>query len=212
MKTYVCHKTVKAGKIEAIEPDTLSGPGDVCIWVNGVTKAIDLPGAWVNKHKPEIGGYLVEDEDGYKSYSPAKPFEGGHHALASIYPGIEEFPPDNDALSRAAIINIVSKHLHRVAKSKGWHDGELNRDLFISNQVANIHGEVSELWEAFRAGKLDEECDKNIGLTCLEEELADIIIRACDTAWRLGVNIGYAVVRKSAYNETRPHRHGGKKA
>lgn len=49
-------------------------------------------------------------------------------------------------------------------------------------------------------------------LTCAEEELADIIIRAMDTAKRLGVNIGRAIAVKHAFNATRPHRHGGKAA
>jgi len=33
------------------------------------------------KHKPEVGGYFVQYEDGYKSYSPAKAFEEGYTRL-----------------------------------------------------------------------------------------------------------------------------------
>jgi NTP pyrophosphatase (non-canonical NTP hydrolase) len=49
-------------------------------------------------------------------------------------------------------------------------------------------------------------------LTCIEEELADIIIRTLDTAQAFGVDIDRAVTAKMAYNATRPHRHGGKLA
>lgn len=86
--------------------------------------------------------------------------------------------------------------------------------------VSNEHGEVSELWEAFRAGKLHEPCDKvekmrSMGLpalTCAEEELADIIIRALDTSRALGIDIGRAITTKHLYNVSRPHLHGGKLA
>lgn len=86
--------------------------------------------------------------------------------------------------------------------------------------VANLHGEVSELWEAFRKGEIHKPCKKakEMGamglpaLTCAEEEIADIIIRALDTAQAFGINAAQAVAAKHAYNTTRPHRHGGKLA
>ena len=86
--------------------------------------------------------------------------------------------------------------------------------------VANEHSETTELWEAFRMGRLHERCDKAdkmlaLGLpplTCAEEEIADIIIRALDTARALGVDVGRAVLTKHAYNVTRPPMHGGKRA
>jgi hypothetical protein len=46
----------------------------------------------------------------------------------------------------------------------------------------------------------------------MEEELADIIIRAMDTACVFGLDIGNAVKLKHEYNKTRPHKHGGKLA
>lgn len=36
---------------------------------------------YLRKHKPEVGGYYVVYEDGYKSFSPAKAFEEGYTRL-----------------------------------------------------------------------------------------------------------------------------------
>lgn len=33
---------------------------------------------YLSKHKPEVGGYYVVYDDGYKSWSPAKAFEEGY--------------------------------------------------------------------------------------------------------------------------------------
>jgi len=49
-------------------------------------------------------------------------------------------------------------------------------------------------------------------LVCVEEELADIIIRALDTAAAMGLRIGDAIKAKHEYNLTRSHKHGGKLA
>jgi len=85
---------------------------------------------------------------------------------------------------------------------------------------ANLTAEVAELWEAYRDGTLDKPCDKAakmkaLGLpelTCAEEEMADIIIRTLDTAEFWGLDISRAVKAKHLFNQSRPHRHGGKKA
>ena len=45
-----------------------------------------------------------------------------------------------------------------------------------------------------------------------EEELADIVIRAMDTAVVLGIDLGEAIARKSEYNRQRPFRNGEKLA
>lgn len=108
------------------------------------------------------------------------------------------------------------------AKDRGFHQSEDN-DEDISNfgdYTANLHSEVSELWEAYRKRKLFSPCDKanemqshNLpALTCAEEEIADILIRALDTAARLKINVAKAVYYKMLFNRTRSFRHGNKLA
>lgn len=109
-------------------------------------------------------------------------------------------------------LNTLRDQVHGLAKSKGWHDDTMSVIDYMAKATANLHGETSELWEAARRGELNKQCDKACALTCIEEELADIIIRALDTAGRMGVDIEAAVSAKHFYNATRPHRHGGKLA
>lgn len=113
-------------------------------------------------------------------------------------------------------INQIAIEAYQNAKSKGFHDKDGDVVADYARWTANLHGEVSELWEAARRGELNKPCDKasfmedQLGesLTCEEEELADIIIRVFDTAGARGINIGRAVLLKMQYNATRPHMHG----
>ena len=110
-------------------------------------------------------------------------------------------------------IQEIAIAVHENARVKGFHPTNETLGQYISQTTANLHGEVSEFWEAYRKGELDAMCDKaETGLTCAEEELADIIIRALDTAQRLGIDIERAILAKHAYNTRREFRHGGKLA
>lgn len=117
-------------------------------------------------------------------------------------------------------LNNLAELCYNEARTKGWHrPWDLPDARFherVPSFVANLHGEVSELWEAYRNGALWDPCDKAEKmvepLTCMEEELADIVIRALDTAVAGSVDIERAVRVKLLYNRTRPHRHGGKVA
>jgi NTP pyrophosphatase (non-canonical NTP hydrolase) len=111
----------------------------------------------------------------------------------------------------------LQDELMATAKSKGWYSSEVYN---IAGDIANMHAETSELWEAYRKDQLTKPCDKSeamlssLGesLTCAEEECADLVIKALCIAKALNVDIAKAVRVKNAYNKTRPFRHGGKKA
>jgi hypothetical protein len=70
LPAYQCHKTVHAGKITAIDGDELT--------LGELNLAWKVSPAWMTKHNPQVGGYLVVYADGYESYSPAKAFEEGY--------------------------------------------------------------------------------------------------------------------------------------
>lgn len=85
MPRYQSHKKVWALKIKSIgaDPSAPQGSFGSCIFTpeeDGYAP-VKLDAAYVDKHKPEVGGYYVVYPDGYKSFSPAKAFEDGYTRL-----------------------------------------------------------------------------------------------------------------------------------
>ena len=68
---YTCHKQVWALKIKSVEADSLTFEDD-----GYAPRAVDP--RYIAKHSPQPGGYWVQYEDGYESYSPAEAFEQGY--------------------------------------------------------------------------------------------------------------------------------------
>jgi NTP pyrophosphatase (non-canonical NTP hydrolase) len=101
--------------------------------------------------------------------------------------------------------------------------------------MANLHGEVSEAWEAWREHGL-EDTTRTVGEPIVTgsrkgespgmrvrghnppkpegvgSELADVMIRLLDTADIFNIDLAAEVRRKMQYNTTRPYRHGDKLA
>jgi hypothetical protein len=112
-------------------------------------------------------------------------------------------------------INAIAKMVHENAVAHGFHpEGQLN-DTFMADQLLNLHREVSELSDARRSGILNQPCDKADGmrklgltpLTNIEEEYADIVIRALDQMARFRIDVERVILTKHEYNKTRPFRH-----
>jgi hypothetical protein len=76
MPRYKCHKEVWALKIGVLSREADGSafmlPADAGY---AMTK---LDADFMEKHKPQVGGYLVVYKDGYRSYSPGDVFEEGY--------------------------------------------------------------------------------------------------------------------------------------
>ena len=104
------------------------------------------------------------------------------------------------------MLDDLSMELHKVAVTKGfWPEIEDVDDIFIAKQCMMIVSEVTEVMEAIRKDKGEEEITK---------EFADILIRTLDLYAGV-VNAGYtrlsldnALIEKVEFNKTRPEKHG----
>lgn len=87
MPQYQSHKKVWALKIASLSYDKDAAIADGNRETDG--SAVITPAEagyapfivnadYVKRHVPKVGGYYVQYEDGYVSYSPAEPFESGY--------------------------------------------------------------------------------------------------------------------------------------
>lgn len=87
LKKWICHKVVSAARIDSIKDVS---PTLTRLWLapehspDNAVVMVDLD--YMHKHRPQAGGYYVEYEDGYKSFSPAKPFESGYSQVDPAAP------------------------------------------------------------------------------------------------------------------------------
>lgn len=113
-------------------------------------------------------------------------------------------PQDTAASVFQSAWNAVAAETTRVAKSKGWWDTD-NND---GEQIALMHAELSEALESLRHGNPP---DKHLPeFKSIEVELADVAIRIMNYASMRGYRVAEAIEAKTAFNATRPHKHGGK--
>ena len=98
----------------------------------------------------------------------------------------------------------LAEELHETAKSKGFWSNDID-DIFIAKQCMMIVSEVTEVMEAVRKSKGEEEIAK---------EIADILIRTLDlyAGMRkngyLDISLDEAFTEKTQFNQTRPEKHG----
>lgn len=84
MPRYQSHKKVWALKIREIRLPETFHESNKSRWIVPFEDGYDsfaVNGEYMEKHKPEVGGYFVQYEDGYKSFSPAQAFEAGYTLL-----------------------------------------------------------------------------------------------------------------------------------
>jgi NTP pyrophosphatase (non-canonical NTP hydrolase) len=104
----------------------------------------------------------------------------------------------------------LAMKLHETAVKKGFwkviDDATVEQtDIFVTKQLMMIVSEVTEVMEAIRKDKGEDE---------IAAEFADILIRTLDLYAGL-VDLGYltksldyALEEKTGFNETRPEKHG----
>lgn len=148
------------------------------------------------------------------------------------------FVPDLDAAIRLGIHTLADR-VSQTAHEHGWWDINDDGSRNMGEMIALMHSELSEALECWRnnedylwyrygkdaksdnpelpAHELtigDEDSDTMIPgkPEGIASEFADVIIRILDTCHTLEIPIVEALLRKAAYNDTRPYRHGGKRA
>lgn len=134
LSLYRCHKTVRAGKIAIVGHRVLDGgincSGAYLAFCDHpdpgypTLPAVDVSAEFVERHNPQVGGYLVQYEDGYQSYSPAQAFEAGY-SLA---------PPKMD-FGHAL---LMLKHGEKVAR-EGWN----GKGLWLELQTPDAHSKMT---------------------------------------------------------------------
>ena len=102
------------------------------------------------------------------------------------------------------VFDNLAINLHKAAIEKGFWPEAVD-DIFIAKQCMMIVSEVTEVMEAIRKDKGEEEITK---------EFADILIRTLDL-YAGAVEAGYtrlsldqALREKVDFNKTRPEKHG----
>jgi NTP pyrophosphatase (non-canonical NTP hydrolase) len=102
------------------------------------------------------------------------------------------------------VFDNLAINLHEVAVEKGFWPEDID-DIFVAKQCMMIVSEVTEVMEAVRKDKGEEEITK---------EFADIIIRTLDLyagmveAGYTRLSLDQALREKVDFNKTRPEKHG----
>lgn len=138
MPRYRCHKEVWALKIDTIDP-TVDG-GAIITPVEPGVAPFTVDRAYVDKHKPQPGGYYVVYTDGYKSWSPAKAFEEGY----TLIPRIQSLHPSVANILQYFSYLHLPPHLQKVSKPFG----ELAHAIASGPQNAETSVALRKLLEA----------------------------------------------------------------
>lgn len=116
-------------------------------------------------------------------------------------------------------LKTMQKEILEANQANGWFDEERT----VGDDIALLHSEVSEMFEAYREQGLEDVTairepgsweDQTQGPPKPEgfgSECADVLIRLLDTCERRGIDLQAEYERKIAYNRTRGYKHGGKR-
>lgn len=103
--------------------------------------------------------------------------------------------------NRAASINDLVSYFHGKSTANGWwSEADKANPLVAPAKLMLIVSEIAEAMEGHRKGLQD---DKLPHRKMIEVELGDALIRICDLAGHLGLDLGGATMEKDAYNDVR---------
>jgi NTP pyrophosphatase (non-canonical NTP hydrolase) len=100
-------------------------------------------------------------------------------------------------------INAIVNLCHGCSKDAGWWQGVPTPDVptpIINTKLLLMVTEIAEATEGVRKDLMD---DKLPHRKMVEVELADALIRICDLAGAMDMDLGGAVAEKLAFNATR---------
>lgn len=127
------------------------------------------------------------------------------------YEAVDEYLRRGDGNGTQRTIGYWMERVSKTAESKGWHESDVN----VCEALLLIHAEISEAVEEYRITPTNDltkiDRDGNGRITGYASELADAAIRIFHLCHRMGIDLEGVMEAKDAYNQTRPHRHGGKK-
>lgn len=122
--------------------------------------------------------------------------------------------PLNSAIAQAGNMLVIA--CHGASMNAGWwrdlHTGQsiLDRPHVVGEKLMLVVSEIAEAMEGHRKGLKD---DKLPHRPMIEVELADAVIRICDLAGALDLDLGGAIKEKLEYNKHRPdHKIENRKA
>lgn len=139
--------------------------------------------------------------------------------------------PDSEIVARVAVewltargfrqggsLEDMQAEVYQVNVANGWFESERT----FGDDVALLHSEVSEMFEAFREHGFEDQTVTALGSISrsgepvrnkpegVGSEIADVLIRLLDTCQRRGIDLRAEYQRKIAYNRTRGYHHGGR--
>jgi NTP pyrophosphatase (non-canonical NTP hydrolase) len=112
-------------------------------------------------------------------------------------------------VTKANYLAELMEEAYQVAVSKGWEEDAETRSF--GDETALLHSEISEAFEAYRRRGFDYWEGENGKPEGVGPEFADEFIRLLHYCRCHGFDLQFEYDRKTAYNRTRAHRHGGKR-
>lgn len=116
---------------------------------------------------------------------------------------IERTTRANELEGQSIAIDAMVAECHGRSFRAGWYHDPVTGERIVRNvgeMIALIHSELSEGLEGVRKNLKDTHLPER---PSIEVELADALIRICDLAGYLKLNLGDAYREKLIYNETR---------